>query len=345
MPDSENSHLLPKPKVKEAVDEPEDKPIFLFVWMGVLLLYTTISAIIGSVKWMLVSSIACDFFTILTALLWIFVAIDFSLNMNWIIDKNPKDEEKEDFKIRIKSYSRYIRIAFVWIVVNILLPLKAFDTLPSNQQLWDSHNNISVSLDTGLFFGSCIMYVIITVLLCIILGAKLYNLFLDPNSANISKTTVTVGIWLYCIMMFMENFLRNMLMINWFSCTNKSNSLHPLLVGLLIPVSASIMLSTFMIDLIVEGLHKIIKQEKKDETKDICCLIVLVYLQLFSILSVPLFYSTIFFTMPVYYASATTRIFFTFSILCTIIFTILSCCLYCFMGSKVKDADFAETKV
>ena len=79
---------------------------FWFVWMVVLLAYTTFSAIAGSVKWLLVSCIASDIFTVLSALLWIFVAIDFALNIHWMIDETINDERSKKCKI----YSRRIRI-------------------------------------------------------------------------------------------------------------------------------------------------------------------------------------------------------------------------------------------
>ena len=301
---------------------------FWFVWMGALLVYTTFSAIVGSVKWFLVSCIASDVFTVLSALLWIFVAIDFALNMHWMIDETKAyDERKEQCKI----YSRFIRIPLVWFVLNLLLPLKAFDTFPSNQQLWNNQNNISVSLDTSLFFASCIVYLTITVLLCLLLGWKLC--LVEPHGTICTLTSIAIVC--YCILIFGENILRNALMFNWFSQT--SNSMQPLWTGLFIPVSAGMMLFPFVI---VEGLH--IEKGNRSTSINLFsnCLIeraarhlhvgsttlILLFALLFTLFCIVLFYLTVGCTMLMYHAYSI--LLFTLSLVITIVTVISSCSIH-----------------
>ena len=265
------------------VQSRNNEAIFWFVWMGIMLCYTTIAAIIGSVKWLLVSYIASDIFTVLNVVLWFITAVDLALNMHWM-NGRPAETTKK----LIKIWSRLIRIPLIWFFINLLLPLKAFDTLSSNQQLWNSRDNISVFLDTSLFYGSCIVYMAITVLLCILLGINIYKLLQECVSPGIWKTTaIVILIVLYCIMILIDNILRNVTMFNLLSLS--SNSILPLIGSFIVGTS---MMCFFLIT--VKGLQTNCKR-------------LLIFLLVFSLIllvfslnvvSVLLFYITVFVMDP-----------------------------------------------
>ena len=256
-----------------------NEAIFWFVWMGIMLCYTTIAAIIGSVEWLLVSYIASDIFTVLNVVLWFITAVDLAFNMHWM-NGQPNYETKESIKI----WNGWIRIPVVWFFINLLLPLKAFDTLSSNQQLWNSRDNISVFLDTSLFYGSCIVYIAITVLLCILLGVNIYKVLQEYVSPGIRKTTaIVILVVLYCMMILVDNILRNVSMLNLLSLS--SNSILPLYIGSFI-VGTS-MMWFFLIT--VNSLHT--------NYERLSIFLLVCFLNVVFVLS---FYITLFFMVPVH---------------------------------------------
>ena len=287
-----------------------DRTIFWFVWMGALLVYATLSAILASVKWWLeincskFSCIASDVFDVLSVLLWFIVTIDFALNVHWMTDAvTPEQDDYEerlqnscitkDIKKYVKKYSRWIRIPLVWIIINIMLPLKAADTITSDQELpWNSHN-VSGSLDTSLFFASCTIYFTILLLLCLLMAIHTYEVWkIDYKRWKIIGLVVC-----YYICIFAENVLRNSVIFIWFSHTSEINSYKPFLTGL-IPVSYSMMLIPF---LIVIGFNDDCRSKHR-----VLSFVALVLTGAFILLT---FYLTIFLVIPVYKTLSTIPLF------------------------------------
>ena len=165
-----------------------------------------------------------------------------------------------------KKISRWIRIPLVWIIVNLQLALKAADTMPSGQEWpWKNHN-MSESLDTSLFLGSCTVYIIITVLLCLLFGTHTYNLLkYKVNGDHRLHWIIVLAIVLYYLFLFFENISRNIMLFIWFSHTEETNFTQPLLIGLSIPVSGGMMLVPF---LIMKGIYLKINQQQEEKERE-----------------------------------------------------------------------------